>query len=219
MPIVSAMAVLPLLYVLPATRPLWQRHRYPLLAVQAALTCLPFALFGANGPGPVGVAGGPGPADGSVAGVVVRVRGPGRGRASRAGSRGRAPPPAHAAPALGVWAAIAFVLDALILFGLARLADLIAAVHAARDELAEAAVTAERLRAADSLRAAVGDRLAAAAGRAAAALQTIARNQSQAREHLAATAATARQALDDVREVTASYRDAARPDAVPAEQG
>ena len=40
-------------------------------------------------------------------------------------------------------------LDALILFGLARLADLIAAVHAARDELAEAAVTAERLRAAE----------------------------------------------------------------------
>jgi two-component system sensor histidine kinase DesK len=118
-----------------------------------------------------------------------------------------------------VWAAITFVLDALILFGLARLADLIAAVHAARDELAEAAVTAERLRAADSLRAAVGDRLAAAAGRAAAALRTIARSQPQAREHLAGTAAAARQALDDVREVTASYRDAARPDAVPAQAG
>ena len=44
--IIVAMAVLPLLYVLPATRPLWRRHRYPLLAVQAALTCLPFALFG-----------------------------------------------------------------------------------------------------------------------------------------------------------------------------
>ena len=42
----AAMVVLPLLYVVPATRPLWLRHRYPLLAVQAALTCLPFALFG-----------------------------------------------------------------------------------------------------------------------------------------------------------------------------
>ena len=118
-----------------------------------------------------------------------------------------------------MWAVIAFVLDALILFGLARLADLIAAVHAARDELAEAAVTAERLRAADSLRAAVGDRLAAAAGRAAAALQTITRSQPQAREHLAGTAAAARQALDDVREVTVRYRDAARPDAVQAQAG
>ena len=47
-PMVAAMAVLPLLYVLPATRPLWLRHRYLLLGVQAALTCLPFALFGAD---------------------------------------------------------------------------------------------------------------------------------------------------------------------------
>ena len=29
----AAMVVLPLLYVVPATRPLWLRHRYPLLAV------------------------------------------------------------------------------------------------------------------------------------------------------------------------------------------
>ena len=45
-PLVAALVVLPLLYVVPATRPLWLRHRYPLLGVQAALTCLPFALFG-----------------------------------------------------------------------------------------------------------------------------------------------------------------------------
>ena len=92
-------------------------------------------------------------------------------------------------------------------------------MHAARDELAEAAVTAERLRAADSLRAAVGGRLAEAAGRSAAALQAIARNPSQAREHLAETAATARQALDEVREVAARYRDAPWPEAVPAQPG
>ena len=47
-PLVAALAVLPLLYVLPVTRPLWLRHRYLLLAVQAALTYVPFALFGAN---------------------------------------------------------------------------------------------------------------------------------------------------------------------------
>ena len=47
-PIVAALAVLPLLYVVPATRPLWLRHRYLLLAAQAALTYLPFAWFGAN---------------------------------------------------------------------------------------------------------------------------------------------------------------------------
>ena len=113
----------------------------------------------------------------------------------------------------------AFVFDALILFGLARLADLIAAVHAARNELAEAAVTAERVRAADSLRAAIGGRLTEAAGRSAAALQAIAGSPPLAREQIAATAVTARQALAEVREVAARYRDAPWPEAAPAGPG
>jgi hypothetical protein len=44
-----------------------------------------------------------------------------------------------------VSAMFVFVFDAVVLFGLARLTDLITAVHAARDELAEAAVTEERV--------------------------------------------------------------------------
>ena len=47
-PMVAALVVLPLLYVFPATRPMWLRHRYLLLGVQAALTYVPFAWFGAN---------------------------------------------------------------------------------------------------------------------------------------------------------------------------
>lgn len=125
----------------------------------------------------------------------------------------------QSATAAAVWATFAFVFDALILFGLARLADLIRAMHAARDELAEAAVTAERVRAADSLRAATGDRLAEAAGRSAAALQAIAVNPSVAREHIAATAVTAREALGEVREVATRYRSAPWSEAVPAEPG
>ena len=119
----------------------------------------------------------------------------------------------QSATAAAVWATFAFVFDALILFGLARLADLIRAVHAARDELAEAAVTAERVRAADSLRAAVGSRLAEAAGQPAAALQAIAGNPSLAREQIAETAVTARQALEEVREVATRYRNAPWPEA------
>jgi two-component system sensor histidine kinase DesK len=216
-----AMVILPLLYVIPATRPLWLRHRYPLLAVQAALTCLPFALFGQGWtPGPSGWLAGlvlltvPAPASWLVSAALAAAE-----LAVRAAVIGLPFAGTSAATAFAVWTVIAFALDALVLFGLARLADLITAVHTARDELAEAAVIAERLRAADNLRAAIGDRLTAAAGRAAAALQTIARSQPRAREHLAETAAAARQALDDVREVTASYRDAARPDAVPAQAG
>src|ERR1700733_11078429 len=161
-PVFAALAVLPLLYVVPATRPLWLRHRYLLLAVQAALTYLPFAWFGANWT-PSGWLAGlvlltvPPPASWFVTAILAAIE-----AALWSGVVVELPnqPTVPAA----VWAMFAFVFDALILFGLARLANLITAVHAARDELAEAAVTAERVKAADSLGAAIGDRLTAAAG-------------------------------------------------------
>jgi two-component system sensor histidine kinase DesK len=64
---------------------------------------------------------------------------------------------------------IAYVDAAFILFGLARLADMVARVHAARGELADLAVARERLHAVESLRAAVGQRLASVAALAGAA--------------------------------------------------
>ena len=212
-PLVAALAVLPLLYVLPATRPLWLRHRYPLLAVQAALTYVPFAFFGTNW-APSGWLAGlvlltvPSPASWFVAAILAALE-----EAVWAGALGVPYQPA------ALWAMFAFVFDAMILFGLARLADLVTAVHEARDELAEAAVTAERVRAADSLRAAIGDRLAQAAGRAAAALQAIAGRPAVAREHIAAAAVTAREAIGEVREVAARYRDAPWPEAAAGEPG
>ncbi len=214
-PMVAALVVLPLLYVVPATRPMWLRHRYLLLGVQAALTYVPFAWFGANWT-PSGWLAGlvlltvPSPASWFVAAVLAALE-----TAAWAGVGGLASQSATVA----VWATFAFVFDALILFGLARLADLVRAVHAARDELAEAAVTAERVRAADSLRAAVDGRLAEAAGRSAAALQAIAGNPSLAREQIAATAVTARRALEEVREVATRYWNAPWPEAAPAKPG
>ena len=86
-PTVAAPFVLPLLYVFPATRPPWLRHRYLLLAAQAALTYLPFIWFGANW-APSGVAGRAGLGDGSVAGVVVRDGVPGRDRGGHLGRCG-----------------------------------------------------------------------------------------------------------------------------------
>jgi two-component system sensor histidine kinase DesK len=211
-PIVAALVVLPLLYVVPATRPMWLRHRYLLLGVQAALTYLPFAWFGANWT-PSGWLAGlvlltiPSPASWFVAAVLAALE-----TATWAGVGGLASQPTTVA----LWITFAFVFDALILFGLARLADLVRAVHAARGELAEAAVTAERVRAADSLRAAVDGRLAEAAGRSAAALQAIAGNPSLARERIAETAVTARHALEEVREVATRFRNAPWPEAAPA---
>jgi two-component system sensor histidine kinase DesK len=210
---VLAMSILPLLYIFPATRPFWLRHRYPLLAVQAVLTWVPFALFGLNWvQGPSGWLAGlvllivPSPASWLLAAALAVIE-----ETVWVGIVGLPFP----APAAASWVIIAFVMDALILFGLARLANLIAAVHAARDELAEAALNAERLRATDSLRAAIGDPLTEAATRAAAALRSIDRNTRQAREYVTETAVAARQALAEVREVTSIYRDAARPEAAP----
>jgi two-component system sensor histidine kinase DesK len=212
-PLVAALVVLPLLYVVPATRPMWLRHRYLLLGVQAALTYVPFAWFGANWT-PSGWLAGlvlltvPSPASWFVAAVLAALE-------AAAWAGGLANQSATAA----VWATFAFVFDALFLFGLARLADLVRAVHAARNELAEAAVIAERVRAADSLRAAIDGRLAEAGSRSAAALQAIAANPSLAREEIAATGITARQALAEVREVATRYRNAPWPEAAPATQG
>ena len=211
-PMVAALVVLPLLYVVPATRPTWLRHRYLLLGVQAALTYLPFAWFGANWT-PSGWLAGlvlltvASPASWFVAAVLAALE-----TAAWAGVGGLASQPTTVA----VWITFAFVFDALILFGLARLADLVRAVHAARGELAEAAVTAERVRAADSLRAAVDGRLAEAAGRSAAALQAITGDPSLARERIAETAVTARHALEEVREVATRFRNAPWPEAAPA---
>lgn len=215
-PVVAALAVLPLLYMVPAARQPWLRHRYPLLGLQAALTYMPFALFGAHWAlGPSGWLAGlvlltvPSPASWFMSAALAAAE-----EAVRAGVVGF---PYQPATSSAPWSMAAFVFDALILFGLARLTDLIMAVHAARNELTETAVTAERVRAADSLRAAIGDRLAEAADQSAAALRTIAANASQAREHTAKAAATARQALAEVREMTAKYRYAPWPEATPAE--
>jgi two-component system sensor histidine kinase DesK len=216
-PIVAALAILPLLYVVPATRPLWLRHRYLLLAAQAALTYLPFAWLGTNW-APSGWLAGlvlltvPSPASWFVTAVLAALE-------AALWSGMIVALPSQSTTLAAVWAMIAFVFDALILFGLARLADLITAVHAARNELAEAAVTAERVTAADSLRAAIGGRLTEAAVRSAAALQAIAASPSLAREQIAATAVTAREALTEVREVAARYRDVPWPEAAAAEPG
>jgi two-component system sensor histidine kinase DesK len=214
-PFIAALVVLPLLYVFPATRPMWLRNRYLLLGVQAALTYLPFAWLGANWTPSGWLAGlvlltvSP-PASWFVAAVLAALE-----TAAWTGAGGLASQSATAA----VWATFAFVFDALILFGLARLADLVRAVHAARNELAEAAVTAERVRAADSLRAAIDGRLAEAGSRSAAALQAISGNPALARAEIAATAVTARQALAEVREVATRYRNSPWREATPAAPG
>src|SRR5260370_1356300 len=101
-----------------------------------------------------------------------------------------------------VWILVADVDDALLLFGLARLADMVAQVNATQGELADLAVSRERLRAAAVLRSAVGERLTAVSGRAAAALQVLAGSPARARVVIAAPRAITRQALAASRTTT-----------------
>ena len=213
--LVVALMAAPVLYVIPAARLVWLRYRYWLLAAQAVLTCVPFIVFGTD------FIAGP---SGWLAGLVLLTL-PSRvswllfavlavaDEAVRAGLVGLPYAPALSA---AIWVLIAFAINALVLFGLARLADLVATAHAARTGLADAAITAERLRAADSLRSAVGDRLAAAAGRAGAAVQAMGRSRAQAREHVAEAGAAARRALADVRAVIVRYPGQGEPDAFAA---
>jgi two-component system sensor histidine kinase DesK len=211
-PFVVALFVLPFLYVIPATRPWWGRHRFWLLGVQAVLTYLQFAVFG-NGwvAGVSGLLGGL---------VLLTVAAPASWLLYAALMMAEA----VLWTALGgypflyiasgtVYLLIAYVNDSLLLFGLGWLADMVAKVHAARDELAGLAVTRERLHAAEALQSAVGERLMSVAALAGGGLSALARSRALARERIAQAGVVARRALADVRAMTAGSGDPVRPEA------
>jgi two-component system, NarL family, sensor histidine kinase DesK len=197
---VAALFVLPLAYVVPATRRWWARCRWWLLGAQAALTYVPFAVFG-NG-WVVGMSG-------LLAGLVLlTVAAPLSwllfGALTAAEEALWAAVGYHAAASGAAFVLIAHVDAAFTLFGLARLATMVAQLHAARGELADLAVSRERLRAAETLRSAVGERLASVAALANGALPAMTRDHPLAREQIAQAGVITRQALAEVREATAA---------------
>jgi len=199
-PFTVALFVLPLLYACRGTRPLLDRYRWPVLAVQAVLTWVPFAIFGAGWQEGIG---------GLLAGLVL-LKVPGRvswllaGGLLAAEVAGRAfgtglPLPQAWMGAL--WVITYYVDDALVFFGMVRLAQIVAEVEQARGQAAGLAVARERLRAAGSLQAAVGERLADVAARAAAARRALSRDAAQARAQIAAAGVAARDAVAQARSV------------------
>jgi two-component system, NarL family, sensor histidine kinase DesK len=207
-PFVAALFVLPLLYVIPATRHWWTAHRFWLLGAQAVLTYVPVAVFGSSWV--LGLSG-------LLAGLVLlAVAAPaswllfGALTAAEVAARiGLVGLPAGYGASAGLAVVALFVDDALVLFGLTRLADMVAQVNAARSELADLAVSRERLTAAGALRSAVGERLTAVSGRATAALQAADRSPARARELITEAGVLARQALADVRGTTVTDRPSA----------
>ncbi|GAB3413333.1 hypothetical protein GCM10027569_32330 [Flindersiella endophytica] len=206
----AALFVLPLLYAIPRGRTLWARHRGWLLAVQLVLTYAPLAVLGQHWINA---------GAGLLAGLVLlTLAAPGSWllfgaiavvEAVRIAVLGI--PWDGPKAAFYTWMLVAPVVTGLAFFGLVRLGDLVVALRAARTELAELAVTAERQWSADRLRTAIGDQLEVVAGRTRAALTALPDSRDQARTQLAEVAGAARRALEQVR--TAVAADQARPQA------
>jgi two-component system, NarL family, sensor histidine kinase DesK len=217
-PFVVALFVLPLLYAFPGSRRLLDRYRWPALVVQGVLTWVPFAVFGDRWVVGMG---------GLLAGLVLLTV---RGRVSwlaaglllaadlavRAAVTGLPPAPAVPAWSGALFAAVAFVDNGLLFFGMARLAQIVGQVEDARSQAAELAVVRERLQAAESLQAAVGQRLDGIAASAAAARRALARDPAGARAQIAAAGVTARDAVAQARAVTADQRLAGPEPPAPA---
>jgi two-component system, NarL family, sensor histidine kinase DesK len=210
-PFTVALFVLPLLYAFGPARPLLDRYRWPALAVQAALTWVPFTLFGASWQEGI---------DGLLAGLVLLMI---RGRVSwllaggllAAEVTGRAAGTGLPLPQtwMGVfWVVTYYVDDALVFFGVVRLAQIVVEVEQARDQAAALAVARERLQAAGSLQAAVGQRLADVAARVTAARQALSRDAAGARTQIAAAGAAARDAVARARSVMIAQGEPPRRD-------
>ena len=207
-PFTVALFVLPVLYTIPGTRPLLSRHRWTALAVQAALTWVPLAVFGSNWQ--LGI-------DGLLAGLILLVV-PGRVSWLVAGGLLVAEVIVRVivagVPVSPGWYAVVAVAayyadDALVFFALVRLAQIVDEVAEARGKAAQLAVATERLEAAQSLRAAVGEHLAGISAKTAAARHALRSDPELAREQVAAAGTAARAAVAQAREVSARHLDIA----------
>jgi two-component system sensor histidine kinase DesK len=217
-PFTVALFALPVLYAVPGTRRVLARYRWQVLAVQAVLTWVPFAVFGGRWQEGIG---------GLLAGLVLLTV-PGAVSWLLAGGLLTAEVLVRVTltglPAAPAWLGVVYVAgyylgDALGLFGLVRLGQIVEEVQQARGQAAFLAVAGERLQAARSLQAAVGERIAGVAAKAAAARRSLPRDPAQARALVTAAGVTARDAVAQAREVTAVPGRARQDVAVPPTPG
>ncbi|HET9141687.1 sensor histidine kinase, partial [Actinophytocola sp.] len=107
----------------------------------------------------------------------------------------------------GIYVGISVLAFSLGVYGLSRLAGLIAELHAARTELAKAAVAHERLRFTRDLHDLLGQRLSELAPKGELARRVLERDPDRAGHELAEMLDIARRALADVRSVARGYRE------------
>jgi two-component system, NarL family, sensor histidine kinase DesK len=208
-PVVVALAVLPLLYVVRATRPLWLRHRYLLLGVQAALTYVPFAWLGTNW-APSGWLAGlvlltvPSPASWFVTAILAALE-----AAVWSGMVVALPNQSTTLESLGgmLFLTVESAALGLLVHGLTRLAWLAVRLENLRGELARKAVAGERLRVARDTHDLLGLGLSAIAMKADLIGKLIGRDDARAGEEIAELARISATARADVRLVAGEARD------------
>ena len=110
--------------------------------------------------------------------------------------------------AVGVaYFSVSTAMTGMIVFGLARMSDMVVKVRAAQAEIARLAVEQERLRFARDLHDLLGYSLSAITLRCELTYRLVDPGAIRAREEIAAVLDISRQALADVREVARAYRD------------
>ncbi|MFH8571863.1 sensor histidine kinase [Streptomyces sp. NPDC017993] len=189
-----------LLIVFPRLMPRLSRYRFQLFLVQAVLTFLPFGLFKQAWM----------PLPGLLSGSALLIL-----------------PDAAAWAAFGLiiagvdalqftvglgWRDLAYttvssVLTGLVVFGMARLTDLVTEVHQSRAELARLAVDQERLRFARDLHDLLGYSLSTITLKCELANRLLAGQEDRVKQELTEILRTSRRALADVRAVASGYRD------------
>lgn len=198
LPFLAAVFVLPLWYAGGWAPGPWQRAPLVMLAVQAVVTYVPFALFGNDW---IGGASGllmglvllvlPAPGSWVVAALLLGVEAllwnvvVGQ--------------PFQPALASGLWVVDAAVNNGLALFGLVRLSRVVGELARTQDALADSAVLHQRRTAAEHLTAVIESRILAVAKHARAALRWLSTTEEDARGEVAAAGRIARAALAEGR--------------------
>jgi len=202
-PFVVAVYVLPTWYATGVGRPLWSRYAGALLAVQAVLTYVPFAVFGNTW---VGGASG-------LFGALVLLLLPAAVRWWAFGGLVAVElgmwllvglPYEPTSNAVG-WVLVAFVNGSLSGFALNRLADLLDGLAASRHRYVAAAVARQRLAAAGQLQDRIVNRLGELSGHAGAMVRST--DASEVRPGLTAIGQLARTAAADARRLVLELPD------------
>jgi len=198
--VLAALLLIQLLYFTREGVELRSWHGRAMLAFQAALVYLPFLAFGQAWAGMPGFLAGnallvlSAPLGWTVVGLVtVSIA------VLQAHFTGRAQDIAYAT--------VSTIITSMIVYGMSRLASLVAELQAARLELARMAVAQERLRFARDLHDLLGYSLSAVTLKSELARRLVGNHPAGARDELAEILEISRQALADVRAVASGYRD------------